>query len=67
VIRGLAIVALLSAGAPLVQFHNIARRAGLTACFPNGGDKSKEFIVETTGSGAAFLWTTIMMGCSISS
>lgn len=28
--------------------------AGLTQPFPNGGDKTKQFIIETTGSGAAF-------------
>lgn len=35
------------------SFRNIAATAGLTAPFPNGGDTSKEFIVETTGSGVA--------------
>ena len=54
-IRWLVFAAWLSAGAPLVQFHNIARQAGLTDSIPNGGGKSKEFIIETTGSGAAFL------------
>src|SRR5215831_5406231 len=34
-------------------FRNIATSAGLTAPFPNGGDSSKEFILETTGSGVA--------------
>jgi enediyne biosynthesis protein E4 len=38
-----------------VEFRNVAAEAGLTARFPNGGDTSKRFIVETTGSGAAFL------------
>ncbi|HTS24955.1 MAG TPA: CRTAC1 family protein [Bryobacteraceae bacterium] len=36
------------------QFRNVAARAGLTALFPNGGQESKSFILETTGSGAAF-------------
>ena len=38
-----------------VDFRNVAAGAGLTERFPNGGDKSKRFILETTGSGAAFL------------
>jgi hypothetical protein len=37
------------------QFQNLAAKAGLTRAFPNGGDKTKKFILETTGSGAAFL------------
>ncbi len=37
------------------DFRNVAAEAGLTAIFPNGGDRAKRFIVETTGSGAAFL------------
>jgi hypothetical protein len=45
----------LAAAAGRVEFRNVAADAGLTASFPNGGDKSKHFIVETTGSGAAFL------------
>jgi hypothetical protein len=36
------------------QFQNVAANAGLTRPFPNGGEKMKEFILETTGSGAAF-------------
>ena len=31
------------------------KQAGLTASFPNGGDKTKEYIIETTGSGVAFI------------
>ncbi len=38
-----------------VDFRNVAATAGLTERFPNGGDKTKRFILETTGSGAAFL------------
>jgi len=38
-----------------VDFRNVAASAGLTDRFPNGGDKTKRFILETTGSGAAFL------------
>src|SRR4051794_33001302 len=37
------------------DFRNVAREAGLTAVFPNGGSESKKFIVETTGSGAALI------------
>ena len=37
------------------QFRNIAREAGLTASFPNGGAQSKQFIIETTGSGIGFI------------
>jgi hypothetical protein len=37
------------------QFRDVAASAGLTHAFPNGGGKSKQFILETTGSGAAFL------------
>jgi hypothetical protein len=37
------------------RFENVAAAAGLTKPFPNGGEKSKRFILETTGSGAAFL------------
>jgi hypothetical protein len=38
-----------------VRFQNVAASAGLTRSFPNGGEKTKQFILETTGSGAAFL------------
>jgi hypothetical protein len=38
-----------------VDFRNVAREAGVTASFPNGGSESKKYIIETTGSGAAFL------------
>ncbi len=37
------------------DFCNIARAAGLTNVFPNGGTTSKQYIVETTGSGIAFI------------
>jgi len=43
-----------AAGGYRPDFRNVAASAGLTAEFPNGGDNSKRFIVETTGSGAAF-------------
>ena len=40
--------------APRVNFVDIAERAGLTAKTEDGGDKTKRYIIETTGSGAAF-------------
>ncbi len=48
-------VALLLGGSPQPDFRNVARQAGLTDSFPNGGSQSKQYIIETTGSGAAFL------------
>jgi hypothetical protein len=48
--------ALLLVGAEVqVEFRNVAAQAGLTHSFPNGGTESKRFILETTGSGAAFI------------
>ena len=43
-----------SATPPRVHFVDIAARAGLTAKTEDGGDKTKKYIIETTGSGAAF-------------
>ena len=37
------------------DFRNIARTAGLGESFPNGGMETKQFIIETTGSGIAFI------------
>ena len=37
------------------DFRNIASQAGLVHPLPNGGTESKQYILETTGSGAAFL------------
>ena len=37
------------------DFRNIAKSAGLIDIFPNGGTKSKQFIIETTGSGIALV------------
>ncbi len=51
-------LALLSVGIVAAQnpdFRNVAQQAGLTAPVPNGGSTSKQFIIETTGSGVAFL------------
>lgn len=44
-----------SSWATPVRYVDIAAEAGLTHVFPNGGDEAKEWILETTGSGAAFL------------
>ncbi len=37
------------------DFRNIAALAGLTETFPNGGITSKKYIIETTGSGIAWI------------
>ena len=37
-----------------MNFVDIAARAGLTAKTEAGGVKSKKYIIETTGGGAAF-------------
>ena len=50
-----ALFVLLTGAAYTARFVNVAANAGLTHVFPNGGDKTKQFIIETTGSGAAFL------------
>src|ERR1039458_10601170 len=39
---------------PKVNFVDIAERAGLTAKTEDEDDKTKRYILETTGSGAAF-------------
>ena len=54
-IRWLAFAAFFCVGAPAVDFRNVAHESGLVDSFPNGGAQSKQYIVETTGSGAAFL------------
>ena len=41
--------------APNVNFVDLAESAGLTAKTEAGGDKNKKYIIETTGSGAAFV------------
>ena len=46
---------LLFAAIWLPDFRNIAKQAGLTDVFPNGGTTSKQYIIETTGSGIAFV------------
>ena len=52
-VAGLLIAVALPVGA--TEFINVAAKAGLTHSFPNGGDESKTWIVETTGSGAAWI------------
>jgi len=37
------------------DYRNIAKEVGLNHSFPNGGVESKTYIIETTGSGVAFL------------
>jgi hypothetical protein len=51
----LAVVCAASETERFPQFRNIAREAGLTDSFPNGGTSSKEYIIETTGSGIALI------------
>lgn len=38
-----------------IRYVDVADRAGLVHVFPNGGESSKAWILETTGSGAVFL------------
>ena len=47
---------------PKVNFVDLAEHAGLTAKTEDGGDKTKRYIIETTGSGAAFLTSTTTAG-----
>lgn len=44
-----------AAQSPLPRFQDMAREAGITHPVPNGGTASKQFIIETTGSGVAFV------------
>jgi len=55
VVALISAAALLSTAGEPPQFRDIAKEAGLTQPFPNGGDKTKEYIIETTGSGVAFI------------
>jgi hypothetical protein len=50
-----ALLLFFAATAYRPDFRNVAASAGLTERFPNGGEQTKRFILETTGSGAAFL------------
>jgi hypothetical protein len=53
--RGIALLCVGIASAQSPDFRNVAAAAGLTRAIPNGGSASKQFIVETTGSGVAFI------------
>jgi len=46
---------LLAAVILVANFQNVAKQAGLTDVFPNGGNVTKKYIIETTGSGIAFI------------
>ena len=47
---------LAAAAAPgLPDFRDVAKESGLDAVFPNGGMVTKEYIIETTGSGVALI------------
>jgi enediyne biosynthesis protein E4 len=55
-IAALLLALLLVAAEPsFPRYENIAASAGLVHSFPNGGDHSKQFIIETTGSGLGFI------------
>src|SRR5207248_9517918 len=41
-------------GAPQVRFTDLAQRAGLNIHVVNGGERTKKYIFESTGSGIAF-------------
>ena len=49
------VLAFVTAAPYAPDFRNIAAQAGLTDVFPNGGTSSKQYIIETTGSGVAFI------------
>jgi hypothetical protein len=51
----LALCGFLAVSLAAADFRNIAREAGLTGSFPNGGSASKQYIIETTGSGIGFI------------
>jgi enediyne biosynthesis protein E4 len=51
----LAVLVLVSTGPPAARFVDLAPRAGLTAPTVIGGERTKQYILETTGGGAAIL------------
>lgn len=53
--KSLVLLPLLAAASWQPCFRNIATEAGLRDLFPNGGTVSKQFIIETTGSGIALI------------
>src|SRR5229473_6368115 len=48
-------VLLLAATVFQPDFRDISASAGLTQVFPNGGMVTKQYIIETTGSGVAMI------------
>jgi hypothetical protein len=52
-VKTVSFLAILAVFVP--DFRNIAKQAGLTDAFPNGGTVSKQYIIETTGSGIGFI------------
>jgi hypothetical protein len=56
-VKALICIVLLAAGSATWKpvFRNVAQERGLVQTFPNGGVASKQYIIETTGSGAAFI------------
>lgn len=51
----LTAVGLFAADRPEIQFTNVAHEVGLVHKFPNGGHATKKYIIETTGSGVAWV------------
>ena len=49
----LAVLAAANSSAP--DFRDVATASGLTSPFPTAATQTKEYIIETTGSGAAFI------------
>lgn len=54
-IAAIVVLAFAVTAAQTPRFRDIAKEVGLTQSFPNGGDQTKEYIIETTGSGVAFI------------
>jgi hypothetical protein len=52
-VRAAVFISFAAFTASLPLFDDIGRNAGLTRVIPNGGEKSKKYIIETTGSGVA--------------
>jgi enediyne biosynthesis protein E4 len=53
--RSIALLCVGIAAAQSPDFRNVAAVASLTRAIPNGGSASKQFVIETTGSGVAFI------------
>jgi hypothetical protein len=51
----LALVLAAAETPPVPEFRDVAAEAGLTHVFPNGGMETKQYIIETAGSGVAFI------------